>query len=593
MITPPSMNVRLPRCLLGLVLVLLGVGMPRPVFAEERWKIQGRLLDERGAPVADAPVVASCIGGLPEGPFIDCGFPGLVGRQTRTNAEGRFSLERLPPARYTLYAALEAPGHGITAEVALPIELRQDQVGLDLRLKPRAPAQGDDAKRVFELSGQVTDSKGAPLAHVHVSASPESAADKESGRYRATSVETDDSGHFKVQGLLEGAYRLQVREKGFLFQQALVHTREAPHTFQLKRGGLVRGRVVKPDGTPVEKLRHECREGFLNSLPEGRFELSSEDEGGELRMCFTAPGMSPVRRHFTVPPEQVLDVGEVRMEPARAVKVRVTDRANGAPVLWASITVVGAEPSGHSNVTGEEGQAVLRDIPDAELDLDVTAPNYRVARVHLRPGQTEVALALDPGLVLTGRALDAAGQPDIGTVSASCGEQKSTPVQLDPQGRFRLTGLHEGACTLSFQLLSSPLPTFEYVRWIWLDPRQPLAFEFRAPPKARHPVHLRFQGQGTPRRALLFAEDLPPQTNLTDVLRRVGPVVLPAMVPEVGGWRFVRREEGGLRAEKLGAGHYTLVVELPEGVFRVPLTVGEQEQTVTVEIPTRLLPLPQ
>jgi|GEM_PF-2323244 len=599
MSAPRRANRKAFRSVICLVLVLLGASLPLPALADDRWRIQGRLLDEKGAPVANAPVVAFCTGALPEGPFIDCGFPGLMGRQTRTGADGGFSLERLPPAIYSLYSALEAPGQGVTAEASLAIQLRQTQEGLELRLKRRVPAPREDEPRKSEegwelqaLSGQVVDSTGAPIRHVRVRAELDGPPERSREKYGSGYAISEDFGRFKIQGLREGTYRLEVSAEGFLTQKTVVRTSDEPRTFQLKRGGLVRGRAVKPDGSAVEKLNSDCREGYRSRLPEGRFEVFTYDESGAMRLCLSAPGMARVQRQLTLPPEQVLELGDVRMEPARPMKVRVTDLRTGAPVPWAKVTVVGAEPSARPLLTLDDGGARIEELPDMALDLDVAASGYKDARVHVRKGQTEVPVALDPGLVLAGRALTAEGQPDIGTVSAHCGEGVHTSGQVDPEGRFRLTGLREGLCTVSFQLISSPLPTFEYTRRLWLDGHQPPALEFRAPPKARHSVHLRFQGTGKPRRALLFAEELPQQTDLRTLLLQVGPVAA-SWMPETNGWRVGRREENGFRFERLGAGHYTLVVELPEGVFRVPLTMGEEEQTVTVEIPSELLPLPQ
>jgi hypothetical protein len=279
------------------------------------------------------------------------------------------------------------------------------------------------------------------------------------------------------------------------------------------------------------------------------------------------------------------------MEPARPVKVHVTDLLNGKPLLWASVTVSGTELSTSVFHTQDDGWTVIEGLSDMELELDVESSGYKTARVHVRKGQTEARVALDPGLVLTGRVLNAEGQPDMGTVEAGC-EGAHASGQVDPEGRFRLLGLQEGVCTVYFRLVSSPLPTFEYTRWLWLDRKQPLVLEFHAPPKVRHSVHIRFQGTGKPRHALLFAEELPQQMDVASLVQRVAPIAA-SWMPETSGWRVGRSEENGVRFEKLSAGRYTLVVVLPEGVFRAPLTVGEEEQTLTVEIPSKLTPLPR
>lgn len=595
MTAPRRRNGKAWGSIIGLGLVLLGLGLPPPALAEEpRWHIQGRLLDEQGAPVANAPVVAVCTGALPEGPHIDCGFPGLMGRQTRSGADGAFSLEKLPPAAYSLYSAIETPGKGVTAEAALPIELRQNQEGIELRLKRKAPPprETEDERDLRSFSGEVLDSAGAPLRHAVVNARLEGPPDKPRGKHESAYTLSGDFGRFKVQGLREGAYQVEVSAEGFLPQKTVVHTGDESLSFRLKRGGLVRGRAVRPDGTPLETLSTRCQEGYQTRMPEGRFETFTLEESGALRLCLSAPGMARLQRQLTVLPEHVLDLGDVRMEPARLVKVRVTDQGTGQPVQFAKVTLVGEEPTENALMTLTDGEVTIEEHPDVALDLEVNASGYRAARVHVRKGQTEASVVLDPGGVLSGKALNAEGQPDIGTVEAFCGEHAHASGQVDFQGQFRLTGLQEGLCTVSFRLISSPMPTFEYTRRLWLG-RQPPALEFHAPPKARHTVHVRVQGKGKPRRALLFAEELPAQTDLPLLIKQVGPVAAPWM-PEMGGWRVGKNEEGGFRFEKLGAGHYTLVVEFPEGAFRAPLTTSdEEEQTLTVESPSKRIPLPR
>src|SRR6218665_1457430 len=370
MSAPRRANRKAFRSVICLVLVLLGASLPLPALADDRWRIQGRLLDEKGAPVANGPVGAFCTGALPEGPFIDCGFPGLMGRQTRTGADGGFSLERLPPAIYSLYSALEAPGQGVTAEASLAIQLRQTQEGLELRLKRRVPAPREDEPRKSEegwelqaLSGQVVDSTGAPIRHVRVRAELDGPPERSREKYGSGYAISEDFGRFKIQGLREGTYRLEVSAEGFLTQKTVVRTSDEPRTFQLKRGGLVRGQAVKPDGSAVEKLNSDCREGYRSRLPEGRFEVFTYDESGAMRLCLSAPGMARVQRQLTLPPEQVLELGDVRMEPARPMKVRVTDLRTGAPVPWAKVTVVGAEPSARPLLTLDDGGARIQELP--------------------------------------------------------------------------------------------------------------------------------------------------------------------------------------------------------------------------------------
>ena len=146
--------------LLGFVLALLWVSLPFPALAAGELKIRGRVLDEQGNPAAHIQVFAVCTGALPEGPFIDCGFPGLYGRKGTTDDAGEFLLERMPPALYSIYALIEAPGPGnkVAAEATLPLTLREDKSGIELRLKRPPPAP-------VEVKQDMSEQESAPRPH--------------------------------------------------------------------------------------------------------------------------------------------------------------------------------------------------------------------------------------------------------------------------------------------------------------------------------------------------------------------------------------------------------------------------------------------
>jgi hypothetical protein len=75
-------------------------------------------------------------------------------------------------------------------------------------------------------------------------------------------------------------------------------------------------------------------------------------------------------------------------------------------------------------------------------------------------------------------------------------------------------------------------------------------------------------------------------------LVRMGSLLGRPSMPEVQGYRVGLPEEQGFRFENIGAGRYTLVALLPGGYFLTPLTVGAEEQSFPVEVPSQLLPIP-
>ena len=144
-----------------------------------------------------------------------------------------------------------------------------------------------------------------------------------------------------------------------------------------------------------------------------------------------------------------------------------------------------------------------------ELELDVSATGFLPTRAHVRKGQAEAKVALDPGVIVSGRALDGKGHPQMGVVSVSCGKGREHPG--DPstsRAGSELQGFAGGLCSATLTVISTPIQSFENTRYFSVAGKEPVSLEFQFP-AVRHPIHLRFQGDGTARRALLFAEDLP------------------------------------------------------------------------------------
>ncbi|MDY7229112.1 carboxypeptidase-like regulatory domain-containing protein [Hyalangium rubrum] len=571
----------------GVALALLFMALPLAAQgAEPLLRISGRVLDPNGKPARAALVVAICDSALPEGPPIDCGFPGTRGRQGKTDGDGRFLLEQLPPAVYSLYAAVEAPGPGrkVAADASLSVPLRKDRDGVELKLKT-----------LRTLSGVVVDKRGAPVKQARVKLKVEPGARlPEAPEHGPSTEETaDDFGRFEFKGVPDMPYRLEVSAYGFITTESdrAVRPGDEPITVRMKSCGRVFGSVVKQDGSPVADLLPGCG-GYTSSSPDGRFDLPA-CEVGPRRMCFSAPGMARLYRTITVEPEKDVDMGKLRMEPELLRKVRVTDERNGATLPHAMITVEATEEEGSGRVFrhGPDGWAELTEYPARPLDLSIENQSFLSKRAHLDKRQTELQVALEAGIGVSGKVLNAKGQPQMGSVQAHCEAGGSEQMQLQPGGEFHIPqGLAGGLCSVQLLVYTPPLPRFYHYRLMWMDPKVSPQVDFLEPAVVS-PLHVRFQGAKKPYGALLFVGDLPSQVNIGKAAR-AGFLPTGAHIPESGGYRAGRREEGGLRFEDIGPGVYTLVVLMgEEGAFRVPLTMGEQEQTLQVEIPAKLTPL--
>jgi hypothetical protein len=563
---------------LALGVALLCMSVPLDSLAGEL-RIRGRVLNQDGDPVAGITVYAICTGGLPEGPHIDCGFPGMMGRKETTDGDGRFFLAGLPAAMYSLYAGVEASKNKIAAEAAIRLPLREDANGIELKLKP-----------LRSISGKVVDIAGKPVPKAQVSAQMEKTSRPEEALSERTrgSATTDKKGEFEINNLADGPYQLEARADGFSTTPLgrSVRPEEESVTLRMEVCAKVIGRAVKQDGSPVEHLSDDCR-GLKSRLPDGRFEDIRCGDPGEMRLCLSAPGMANIERVIKLERAKTVDLGEVRMEPARVLKVRVTEEGTGKPMVGVSVMVDEPYPR-RSFQTNAQGETQLTDYPDKAMDLLIRNGSWPERRVSVSRGQTEVQVTLETGVGLSGRVLNADGQPHKGVAMVRCGKGGGDRVPLDEQGEFHITqGLAGGVCTLQLELFASPMPDFEHYRMFYLDPRNPLRLEIRTP-SVRNTIHVRFNGKGKPDKAALYVGELPSQLGLKAFSNLALMPMLPSIVAESQGYRAGIPEEGGFRFEKVGPGPYTLVVVLHQSLFREPLTMCEQEETFTVDIPEKL-----
>jgi hypothetical protein len=145
--------------------------------------IAGRVVDESGAPVAEATVAA---GALLTGGGSELYIPSesIGAKRTETDDDGRFVLDGFPPAAITVIAGKD--GAGRSASVRIPPSA--DSATLALVLAPTT-----------SIAGKVTRD-GAPLADTIVIAKPIGALDQN------FFVTTGPDGTFALDALAPGAY---------------------------------------------------------------------------------------------------------------------------------------------------------------------------------------------------------------------------------------------------------------------------------------------------------------------------------------------------------------------------------------------------
>lgn len=403
-------------------------------------RIEGKVVDREGTPVAGAVVVAS-----PRGQGSD------VETSDRTGTDGAFGLD-LRGGGYALQITHELfrPGE---ASVEAPAR------GLVVRLEPGAG-----------IEGEVLDEDGKPVRGAHV-AVVAAAPQQDRAARRAT---TDARGRFRLGGLDPGTvFVIAQRSMAELAATAVARVEvppegAAPVRLRFEAGLALAGTVVDPDGAPLagvkvwahgaernrgggfgeflaatsqgqaesddagrftirglrggEHLVTAGKEGFWQPTPpprvrpgdaevrvvlsrraavrgrvvgEGGAPLASarvngrlpeEGDGrfsvpiaadGPLTLVFTAEGHAPLERSVDVTRAADLDLGDVTLGRGREVTGVVVDGVTGAPVPAARVTVVRDVP------------VVRFELDDRDTQVTVTGPDGAFA-VHHAPDRSRL-----------------------------------------------------------------------------------------------------------------------------------------------------------------------------------------------------------
>jgi hypothetical protein len=255
--------------------------------------VEGRVVDEGGAPLEGARVIAARVG---EGD--DSGL------YAATDGGGAFSLA-LPEGHYRLTAS--APGHG---RAGTEVDVRAGA--------PSAPVALTLARAEAILEGLVRDTGGRPLGRARLLAWPREAA-AASGPGTPTPIGTasaDVGGHFRMADLPAGELRIEVQHPDYPHvTMAATPGQFASLTVPFPGGiageararatgaAVTRGRVAAagPDGATATAELQRTGAFRLPRLAPGRWRLS-----------VSAPGYHPSEQELDVPPATSLGEPSVR-----------------------------------------------------------------------------------------------------------------------------------------------------------------------------------------------------------------------------------------------------------------------------------------
>ncbi len=382
--------------------------------------------------------------------------------QVKTDAEGRYTLNRLSPGVHWL--VITPPSERAPEAAFQQFWVEVGQPGTTLVRDVALPEEG-------VITGQVFDAAGKALSDALIQ------VEDEHGRWR-DSQSLDSDGRFRFGHLPTGRYRLAVFPSQSMDRNLLPLTHAdvavtagaVTHlTLTATEGVRLAGRVTDTTGQPVfgasvtvySAWQHQARattdaEGayVLSGLPTGTYRIVVDPPPGRSLAAQSANNVllhsGTTTRDFVLPPPATLTV-------------RVVDGA-GNPVASARATLTSADlnaPSSRDRMSNLDGVIQFISLPGGLYDLLVEPPAVastpllpqRRSGIRVAPGAsvTLEPLVLEASGSLAGRVEtpDGAGVPGVRVIAR--GHDAEREAFTDSDGSYQIDGLPPGSCWVEAQ----------------------------------------------------------------------------------------------------------------------------------------------
>ncbi len=442
-------------------------------------KLSGKVTGPRGKPVEGVQVLRAV---SPESGSLRLDLPGHGIPTAVTDAEGLFEVNCLPAGAWHLI--FDHPDYRIAELKGRTEPIGQSEPGLQVMLDAGLTIEGrvEGIDPIAEGPLRIT----ARRDREQRSGAADDVAGAEKYRARHAMVEAD--GSFVLAGLAPGQqyklrmYKLRAPEEddppglperwkhvrglddklelAGAKQVVLEYRAEASIAFEVRSASSAKALeqfVVNISGSGLGGgglLEQEGSDDPKQSFPGGKVlfaGLRPSEEGVSATIRVRAQGFVDFeKRNVMLRPGDELELGEVKLEPAKLVTVKVVDKQSGEPIEGAHVVLAkgGASDSldrwvnrterrswGDKQVrdgfTDSEGRARITAWPEAICVLKAAADGYLAADEErsVAPHAEEVVFELDLGARVTVRILDGESNPVAGMFVEHTAENSASDNQ--------------------------------------------------------------------------------------------------------------------------------------------------------------------
>jgi len=326
---------------------------------------------------------------------------GRIVASAKTDADGNFTIRFLAAGVYRITARKAGYAEGSVSGIRL--EEGEELSGVVVELERGGAIVG----RVLDEAGQPVD--GA-LIHAWLYRGKRVA--------RTFKTATDEQGHFRLDNLPQGNYRLRATAKGYLNERHYEDTtvsadQESEVNFMLQKGASISGIITDEAGNSIHKARVTLAKSDGTALfahqtfsdKNGSFSLVGLPEGTYKLKVWHKEYLPQDAGPFTIrPPDEMRDVRIILVQGATLNGV-VTD-SNGNPLAGITVAATSSAPYLYRNtVTDKNGRFVIRGLPNAPLTVSATATRggfLSWVKRNIHPSPDELRIVLTKGVTLEG-----------------------------------------------------------------------------------------------------------------------------------------------------------------------------------------------